>query len=137
MAFWKKPIDPYKRKNKLIYLDDDFLPIVMDILGIIKYHKLPLKVFETLRTIERQEMLLKDGYSKTINSKHLPNYRGKSEAVDIVVWTRGRFAWDNHYKYWYEVLGAIIIARYPVSIRWGGTFKNFFDGAHFELIRHN
>lgn len=87
-------------------------------------------VIEGLRTRERQAELLKAGASRTMNSRHITGH-----AVDLAVWLGGTVRWD-----WplYEQLGADMkssAAFLNVAIVWGGDWKTFRDGPHFELAR--
>lgn len=88
-------------------------------------------VIEGLRTKERQRQLVASGASKTLNSRHLTGH-----AVDIVpIGPNGKAAFD-----WplYDKLAPAVkeaAAREGVEIVWGGDWKTFKDGPHFELAR--
>lgn len=88
-------------------------------------------VIEGLRTKERQKQLVASGASKTMNSRHLTGH-----AVDIVpIGPNGKAAFD-----WplYDRLGLAVkdaAAKEGVEIVWGGDWKSFKDGPHFELER--
>lgn len=95
----------------------------------IKETKVDFTVTEGLRTPERQKQLVNDGFSQTLKSKHLTGH-----AVDLVAIVNGKVSWDKeHYP---EIARAMKKAadEQQVKIRWGGDFKSFFDGPHFELI---
>ena len=81
-----------------------------------------------LRTEVEQRKLVAEGKSKTMNSKHLDG-----EAVDIAVYYRGQLTWEFHY--YKEVARHIkIIAReLNVDITWGGEWKTFKDGPHYQI----
>ena len=89
-------------------------------------------VIEGLRTKERQTQLVKQGASKTMNSRHLTGH-----AVDLLpIGHDGKAAFD-----WplYDRLGPAVEAaakKEGVAIAWGGRWKSFRDGPHFELDRH-
>ncbi len=68
-----------------------------------------------------------------MNSRHLPNKNGKSEAVDYVVYIDNKPTWDMKYKFYYDFLGGLFLHHHGDKIRWGGNFKGFYDGPHFEL----
>lgn len=95
----------------------------------IKETEIDFTVTEGLRTPERQQQLVNDGYSRTMKSKHLTGH-----AVDLVAIVDGKVSWDK--KYYPEIARAMKKAadEQQVKIRWGGDFKSFFDGPHFELI---
>lgn len=95
-------------------------------------------VLEGLRTKERQAQLLAKGASTTMNSRHITGH-----AVDIAPWVddgdgvpeNGEIRWD-----WplYHPMAAVVkkaAADLGVKIVWGGDWKSFKDGPHFELDR--
>lgn len=85
-------------------------------------------VTEGLRTVERQKELVAAGRSKTMNSRHITGH-----AVDLAVIKDGKAVWDANS---YRAL-AVIVKRAAkeegVRIEWGGDWKGFFDGPHFQL----
>jgi peptidoglycan L-alanyl-D-glutamate endopeptidase CwlK len=89
-------------------------------------------VIEGLRTKERQAQLVKQGASKTMNSRHLTGH-----AVDLVpIGQNGKAAFD-----WplYHQLGPAVKAaavKEGVALVWGGDWISFKDGPHFELDRN-
>ena len=95
----------------------------------IKESAIDFSVTEGLRTPERQQQLVNDGFSQTMKSKHLTGH-----AVDLVALIDGKVSWDK--KHYPEIARAMkkAAAEQKVNIRWGGDFKSFFDGPHFELI---
>lgn len=91
---------------------------------------IPFVVIEGLRTVERQKKLVASGASKTMNSRHLTGH-----AVDIAPTVEGEIRWD-----WplYRLLApAMKQAAQDLgkSIVWGGDWRTFKDGPHFELDR--
>ena len=95
----------------------------------IKETTVDFAVTEGLRTPERQQQLVNDGFSQTMKSKHLTGH-----AVDLVALVDGKVSWDK--QYYPPIAEAMKKAAtdQQVKIRWGGDFKSFFDGPHFELI---
>ena len=90
-------------------------------------------VLEVLRTVARQRQLVEQGASKTMNSRHLPGKDGKSRAVDIAPMIGGKVSWD-----WplYHRLAPIIKQAAQdegVPIEWGGDWRTFKDGPHWQL----
>ena len=90
-------------------------------------------VLEVLRTTARQRQLVAQGASKTMNSRHLPGPDGKSRAVDIAPMIGGKVSWD-----WplYHKLAPFIkqaAADEGVPIEWGGDWRTFKDGPHWQL----
>jgi peptidoglycan L-alanyl-D-glutamate endopeptidase CwlK len=85
-------------------------------------------VLEGMRTLERQKQLMKSGATRTMNSRHLTGH-----AVDIAPLIDGEVRWD-----WplYHQLAAVVkkaAAELEVPITWGGDWKSFVDGPHWEL----
>jgi len=113
-------------------------------------------VIEGVRTKERQEILVKSGASKTMDSRHLTGH-----AVDVAAWVGGHHSWD--WPLYYKIAEAMRLASVELQtpIRWGGCWdlmmseyadtedavagyvarrkklgkKAFIDGPHFELPR--
>ncbi len=88
-------------------------------------------VIEGLRTVERQRQLVRAGASKTMNSRHITGH-----AVDIVpVGPNGKIAFD--WPLYHRIAPAVKAAAKAegVAIVWGGDWKSFRDGPHFELDR--
>ena len=78
---------------------------------------------ELYRTVEQQQMHVKAGRSRTMNSNHL-----KRCAIDLNFFKDGKLVWDR------TALGPL--GTYWESLnpknRWGGNFKSLVDVPHFE-----
>lgn len=90
-------------------------------------------VLEVVRTLARQKELVAKGASTTMKSRHLPGADGKSRAVDIAPLDGGQVSWA-----WplYHKLAPIIkqaAKDVGVPIEWGGDWKSFKDGPHWQL----
>lgn len=86
-------------------------------------------VVEGLRTKERQRKLVKEGASQTMNSKHLVG-----RAVDLAPVRRdGSVSWD--WKDYHPLAKHVKRAAADLDTRvvWGGDWKSFKDGPHWEL----
>lgn len=92
---------------------------------------LDFSVIEGLRTLDRQKQLVASGASQTLNSRHLTGH-----AVDLLpIGPNGKGAFD-----WplYDQIGPAVKAAAEaegVALDWGGDWKKFKDGPHFELDR--
>ena len=90
-------------------------------------------ILEVTRTLARQKELVAKGASTTMKSRHLPGADGKSRAVDIAPLDGGQvsWAWPMYFK-----LAPIIkqaAKDVGVPIEWGGDWKSFKDGPHWQL----
>ena len=87
-------------------------------------------VLEGLRTKERQAQLLKAGASRTMNSRHITGH-----AVDLGAWVNKEVRWD--WPLYSKIAAAMKQAATEliVPIVWGGDWRTFKDGPHFELDR--
>ena len=87
-------------------------------------------VTEGLRTVDRQRELVAKGASKTMNSRHLNGH-----AVDLVAYVGSEARWD--WPLYYKIADAMKRSANAlgVAIVWGGDWKTFKDGPHFELDR--
>jgi peptidoglycan L-alanyl-D-glutamate endopeptidase CwlK len=95
----------------------------------IKITEVDFGVTEGLRTEERQKELVSKGLSQTLKSKHLTGH-----AVDLVAYDNGKVTWEK--EFYHKIADAMKKAAKDqnTNIRWGGDFKSFFDGPHFELV---
>jgi len=87
-------------------------------------------VIEGLRSEERQRQMVASGASRTMNSRHLTGH-----AVDLMpIGPNGpAFDWPL-----YDKLGPAVkeaAEKEGVALDWGGDWKSFRDGPHFELDR--
>ena len=85
-------------------------------------------VLEGVRTLERQKQLVASGASKTLKSRHLTGH-----AVDIAPLVDGEVRWD-----WplYDKLAVTIkkaAENCGIPIEWGGDWRTFKDGPHWQL----
>lgn len=94
----------------------------------IKLSSIDFTVLEGLRTKERQRILFDQGATTTMNSRHLTGH-----AVDLGAWVDGEVRWDwpLYHKIAEAMKTAAAIQRIPIE--WGGDWKTFPDGPHFQL----
>lgn len=91
-------------------------------------------VLEGIRSARRQRQLFNAGASRTMRSRHLPHPAdGLSRAVDVAPFVDGEVRWD-----WplYHPLAEDIkraAAEEAVPVEWGGDWKSFRDGPHWQL----
>lgn len=116
----------------------------IQVVAMAVIEKIDFTILEsTIRTKEQQEQFVKDGKSKTMNSKHLIV---PSQAIDIapypIDWNdKTRFAYLA--GYWLGVAERFKSLRLITStFRWGGDWnqnsnikdESFQDLAHIEII---
>jgi len=84
-------------------------------------------VLEGIRNINRQRDLFKAGKSTTMNSRHLTGH-----AVDLAPWP---ISWE--WEGFYPIADAMKQAaeELDIDLEWGGDWKSFPDGPHFQLSR--
>jgi peptidoglycan L-alanyl-D-glutamate endopeptidase CwlK len=102
----------------------DLVAVVKKAIGISEQD---FTVLEGIRNINRQRELVKTGKSTTMNSRHLTGH-----AVDLAPWP---ISWE--WEGFYPIADAMKQAaeELEVDLKWGGDWKNFPDGPHFELDR--
>jgi peptidoglycan L-alanyl-D-glutamate endopeptidase CwlK len=96
--------------------------------------EMPFTVLEGLRTRERQAELLRKGATRTLRSRHLTGH-----AVDLaplndidgdgdldVSWR-----WPHYFALERFVKSAAVLEG--VQIEWGGDWREFKDGPHWQL----
>lgn len=115
-----------RSKERLVGVDPRLIKVVE---RAIELTAVDFTVLEGLRTPERQKQLVADGFSQTLKSKHLTGH-----AVDLGALVNGTISWDK--KHYHTIADAMkkSAEELKINIRWGGDFKSFFDGPHFELI---
>lgn len=91
---------------------------------------LKFMIIEGVRSKERQAEMVKAGASQTMQGRHIHGF-----AVDACVVVGKEVRWD-----WplYHSLGKLFkqaAAECGVQIIWGGDWRKFKDGPHFELPR--
>jgi len=113
--------------NKMEGVHDDLRKVMLE---AIKTSPVDFGITCGLRTVTEQQRLVKEGKSRTMNSRHLTGH-----AVDVVCYVDGKATWAE--KYYTLLAGHIlgVAANMKVPLVWGGSFKGFFDGPHFELNR--
>ena len=89
---------------------------------------LDFTVLEGLRTQARQKQLLDLGATKTINSRHLTGH-----AVDLAPMIGGTVRWDWPLYHQLAVIVKEAAKAENVPIQWGGDWRTFKDGPHWEL----
>ena len=94
----------------------------------IQITEVDFAVLEGLRSRDRQKELVAKGASKTMNSRHLTGH-----AVDLAPWP---IDWDDLDRF-RQVADAMKQAseELDVPVIWGGDWRTFYDGPHFELDR--
>lgn len=87
-------------------------------------------VIEGLRTSARQAQLVAAGASRTMNSRHLTGH-----AVDVAPMVGREIRWD--WPLYRQLAPAFkqAAAEAAIPLVWGGDWKKFVDGPHFELDR--
>ena len=113
-----------KSKEKLEGVHPDLVKVVERAIEITEQD---FTVLEGLRDIERQRELVNTGKSTTMNSRHLTGH-----AVDLAPWP---ISWE--WEGFYPIADAMKTAadELGVSLEWGGDWKSFPDGPHFQLSR--
>ena len=96
----------------------------------IQITEVDFTVLECLRTPERQKALVEAGASQTLMSRHLTGH-----AVDLGAWVGDEVRWD--WPLYHKIAAAMKDAAKQEGVRivWGGDWRTFKDGPHFELDR--
>lgn len=114
-----------RSKKRLVRVHPDLIRVVTT---AIKLTEVDFTVLEGIRTLDRQKELLAKGATTTLNSRHLTGH-----AVDLGAWVGGEVRWD--WPLYYKIADAMKGAakRENVNITWGGDWKSFPDGPHFQV----
>jgi len=114
----------FRSRQRLSGVHPDLVAVVKRAIEITKQD---FSVIEGVRSVERQRELLKSGASTTMNSRHITGH-----AVDLAPYP---VSWD--WEYFYPMADAMKQAaeELDVDLEWGGDWKTFKDGPHFQLSR--
>jgi len=116
-----------RSKQRLKGLHPDLVKVVE---RAIEITIVDFTVLEGLRSPERQKALVEIGASQTLNSRHITGH-----AVDLGAWVGDEVRWD--WPLYHKIAAAMKDAakQEGVKIVWGGDWRSFKDGPHFELDR--
>jgi len=114
-----------KSKERLKGVHPDLVRVVE---RAIQLTEVDFTVLEGLRTVARQQQLVKSGASKTMRSRHLTGH-----AVDLAAVIDGEVRWD--WPLYHKIAKAVkqAAAELKVPIEWGGDWQTFKDGPHWQL----
>lgn len=111
--------------RKLQGVHSDLVLIVKEAADITQ---IDFVVTEGVRTLEKQQILVEKGASKTLKSRHLTGH-----AVDLAARVNGEIRWDwPLYEKLAEAMKAAA-AKLDIPLEWGGGWESFKDGPHFQL----
>lgn len=85
-------------------------------------------VTEGLRTVARQKQLVAAGASRTMRSRHLTGH-----AIDLAAKVNGTIRWDWPLYAKLAVAMKTAAEGLGLSVEWGGDWRSFKDGPHFQL----
>jgi peptidoglycan LD-endopeptidase CwlK len=116
-----------RSKQRLKGVHDDLVRVVE---RAIEITTVDFTVLEGLRTPERQKALYESGASQILNSRHLTGH-----AVDLGAWVDDQVEWS--WPLYHKINAAMQEASklIGVPIEWGGNWRTFKDGPHFQLPR--
>lgn len=114
--------------QSLLRLKDVHPDLVKVVERAIEITPVDFTVLEGRRSIERQKALVAAGASQTMNSRHLTGH-----AVDLGAWVDSQLDWS--WPLYPRIAAAVKIAanQLKIPIEWGGDWKTFKDGPHFQL----
>ena len=114
-----------RSKQRLSGLHKDIVAVVE--LAITKT-AIDFTVLEGMRTVGRQRELVNKGASTTMNSRHLTGH-----GVDLGAYVDGEVRWD--WPLYHKIAEAMkqSAEELGVDMDWGGDWKSFPDGPHYQL----
>jgi peptidoglycan LD-endopeptidase CwlK len=88
----------------------------------------PFAVIEGMRTLATQRAYVARGASRTLRSRHLTGH-----AIDIAPMMGGKISW--HWPLYHQLAPIVkaAAAAEGVPIEWGGDWRSFKDGPHWQL----
>ena len=121
-------------RAKLMGVHPDLVRVVERAIGI---SLIDFRVTEGLRTLARQKQLMASGATRTLRSRHLPGKNGFAHAIDLVALVGGSVRWDWPLYARLATAMKAAAADVGVPIEWGGDWRTFKDGPHFQLPWRN
>jgi peptidoglycan LD-endopeptidase CwlK len=114
-----------RSEKNLVGVHPDLVRVMRKALQIAA---LDFTVIEGLRTVARQKQLLASGASQTMRSRHLTGH-----AVDIAPFVGGTIRWD--WPLYDRLAVGVKQAAFEegVPLEWGGDWRSFKDGPHWQL----
>lgn len=124
-----------KSQERLSEVHPDLQSVIYRAAELMDEDGVDFIVTEGARTIGKQKSLVEKGASKTLRSRHVPmmNECEMACAVDLAVRIDGEVRWD--FPLYTKLSETIKEAAHieGVPIVWGGDWKSFKDGPHYEL----
>jgi len=116
-----------RSKSRLKGVNPDLVKVVE---RAIQITTVDFTVLEGVRDPQRQRTLVESGASQTLNSRHITGY-----AVDLGAWVDDQVDWS--WPLYHKIAAAMKEAakQVGVPIEWGGDWRTFKDGPHFQLPR--
>lgn len=111
--------------SRLSGVHDDLVRVVKKAAAM---SDLDFTVLEGMRTLERQKQLFAQHATKTMRSRHLDGH-----AVDLAPMLEGEVRWD--WPLYFKLANVVKAAAQleSVPIEWGGDWRTFKDGPHWQL----
>lgn len=81
-----------------------------------------------VRSPAQQAELVRTGASKTLRSRHITGH-----ALDVAALVEGKVTWDWAAYVLISVAFKAAALELNIPIEWGGDWKSFKDGPHFQL----
>lgn len=114
-----------RSQDKLLGVHEDLIRVMN---RAIEMSATDFAITEGVRTLDRQQALVASGASTTMKSRHLTGH-----AVDVAAFVGKEVRWDwpLYGKIAETVKAAAKLEN--VQVEWGGDWKSFPDGPHFQL----
>lgn len=125
----------FQLSNRSILRLDGVHPVLVSVVrAAIAISKVDFTVLEGRRTLEKQREYFNAGKSRTMASRHLTGH-----AVDLapILDTDGdgdtELSWNPDDFLPLNDAMQQAAANLGVKVTWGGSWKGFYDGPHFEI----
>lgn len=128
---------PCRDTNVLHPVLQRIIPVIQR--DIIDLHNIPMRIFETGRTVVRQQELVNKKKTRTLVSRYLYNLACSpplySSAISYVFYDTS-WSWNVRnllIRRWFELFGELVMDRFSDRLEWGGYWRRYVDYTYFQV----
>jgi hypothetical protein len=128
---------PYRAVNVLHPVLQKIVPVIQR--EIIDPHNIPMRIFETGRTVARQQELVTKKKARTLVSRYIYDLGCSpalySSAISYVFYDTS-WSWNIRnllIRRWFELFGELVMDQFSDRLEWGGYWRRHVDYTYFQV----